>query len=74
MPPEGGTDADGALELRPTIEELVRTRYCPVEIFLLVDRVAAVKAPHVSKHAQAFRLWLSDGCKSVQGMPKAPCL
>ena len=64
-------EEDGASEfaLKPVIRELVRTGVHPPFLKLLVDKILIV--PQVRKDgtsSQAYRVWLSDGEKSIQGM------
>ncbi|MCJ1385996.1 hypothetical protein MMC17_009121 [Xylographa soralifera] len=60
-------DATSEFALKPVIEELVRTGVYPPLLKLLVDKILIV--PHVrkdGKNSQAYRVWLSDGEKSIQ--------
>ena len=64
-------DDDDASEfaLKPVIRELVRTGVYPPLLRLLVDKILIV--PHVrkdGKSSETYRVWLSDGEKSIQGM------
>ncbi|MCJ1405362.1 hypothetical protein MMC11_008589 [Xylographa trunciseda] len=57
--------SDGVL--KPVIRELVRTRVYPPFLKLLVDKILIV--PQVrkdGKSSEAYRVWLSDGEKSIQ--------
>ena len=56
------------LQLRSVIQEVIRTRYCPEHVLLLVDRVAAISVEGTAEGGHAFRLWLSDGVKCIQGV------
>ena len=58
--------------LKPIIRELVRTQVCFPNIQLLLDRIMVTR---ISKHedgreTEAFRLYLSDGEKSIQALLK----
>ena len=61
-------DGTSECSLKPVIRELVRTRVYPPFLKLLVDKILIV--PHVKKdgkRSEAYRIWLSDGEKSIQG-------
>ena len=56
--------------LKPVIKELVRTQVCFSNLKLLVDKVSIVILPenqNTTSH-EAFRLFLTDGEKTIQGM------
>lgn len=57
------------LVLKPVIKEMVRTQVCFPDLKLLVDRISIVTLP-VTEHTttnQAYRLYLTDGERSIQG-------
>lgn len=58
------------LTLKPVIKELARTQVCFPDIKLLVDRISIVTLAmnQHSKENQTYRLYLSDGEKTIQGM------
>ena len=54
--------------LKPVIKELVRTEVYPPSLELLVDRITIV--PNIKDKKgmlEAFRVWLNDGDKCIQG-------
>ncbi|MCJ1431116.1 hypothetical protein MMC27_000467 [Xylographa pallens] len=60
-------DDTSEFALKPVIKELVRTGVHPPLLKLLVDKILIV--PHVRKDgkgSEAYRVWLSDGEKSIQ--------
>ena len=66
-PPPTGFKPD--LVLKPVIRELVRTQVCFSDLKLLVDRISIVTLP-ATEHTtlnQAYRLYLTDGERSIQG-------
>ena len=67
-----GTDLnlDLELSLSPVIQELVRTQVCLPNLKLLVHRIAVVTLPEVDDvdGNEAFKLTLTDGDKTIQGM------
>ena len=56
--------------LKPVIKELVRTQVCFPNLKLLVDKVTIVVLPEHRNAAgnEAYRLFLTDGEKTIQGM------
>ena len=71
VPTKGADDAEtletkGSLSLQPVIKEIVRTQFCP-PVRLLVDKVHVLCYGDESEGGGAYRLWLSDGDKSIQG-------
>ena len=54
------------VELKPVIKEIIRTQYCP-PLQLLVDRIHIIRYGPAEHGPGAYRLWLSDGEKSIQG-------
>ena len=60
-------DLKQSTDLKPVIQEIVRTEVCPTPVTLLVDRVHIVPYIHDGEETQAYRIWLSDGEKSIQG-------
>lgn len=57
------------LILKPVVKELARTQVCFPNLKLLVDRISIVTVPDTA-HAtanEAFRLYLTDGERSIQG-------
>ena len=70
---EGNLDPgpnDIGLALKPVIKELVRTQVCFPDITLLVDRISIVTLAvnERLKENQTYRLHLSDGEKTIQGI------
>ena len=65
-----GPEAFARPALRPIIKELVRTKVCFPKIQLLVDRIllATVAEQEDGRLKEAFRLYLSDGEKSIQAL------
>ena len=54
--------------LKPVIKELIRTEFCPRTLRLLVDKILITRLPKVKgQRKEAYRLWLSDGEKAIQG-------
>jgi hypothetical protein len=54
--------------LKPVIKELVRTEVHPPLLELLVDKILVVSNVKAKgRYTEAFRIWLSDGEKSIQG-------
>ncbi len=68
---ENHREADGEqepeLKLKQCIAELLRTDYCRPGLILLVDKVVVVTMAN-TKDNQAYRLYLSDGEKNIQGL------
>lgn len=60
----------GVMELKPVIAELARTRFCPKDPVLLVDRMTIVEVPsdRHSANTEAYRLYLTDRELTIQGM------
>ena len=58
------------LALKPVIKELARTQVCFPDIKLLVDRISIVTLAMNEwlKENQTYRLYLSDGEKTIQGI------
>jgi hypothetical protein len=69
---EGNPDLPSinAVVLKPVIKELARTQVCFPDIKLLVDRISIVtlSTKEQSQENQAYRLFLSDGEKIIQGI------
>ena len=65
-----GPEAFARSASRPIIKELVRTKVCFPKIQLLVDRIllATVAEQEDGRPKEAFRLYLSDGEKSIQAL------
>ena len=74
--PLDATKLNSELVLKPIIEELVRTQVCFPNLKLLVDRLSVVTLPPTEQSARnkAFRLYLSDGERSIQGRLIYPLL
>lgn len=66
--PEESSDCGGS-NIKSVIKELVRTRYCFPDIVLLVDKIsiAKIRSAESSKDVEAYRLFLSDREKCIQG-------
>ncbi len=61
--------SNGGVTIKPVIKELVRTQFCFPDIVLLVDKIIitkilSAKSPH---NLEAYRLYLTDREKSIQG-------
>lgn len=58
------------MELKPVIAELARTRICPKDPILLVDRMTVVEVPsdRQSTNVEAYRLYLTDRKWAIQGL------
>lgn len=56
------------VSLRPVIDEIIRTRISPAGLVLLVDRIHVVPILIGGESHEAYRLWLSDGSKIIQGL------
>ena len=54
--------------IKPIIKELVRTQVCFPNIKLLVDRITIVKVPSEPSGLEAYRLYLTDREKTIQGL------
>ena len=56
--------------IRPVIKELVRTQVCFPNIKLLVDKISRMKVSSAaaSSDLEAYRLYLTDREKSIQGL------
>ena len=57
------------LDVKKVIEEMVRTRVAFPNVQLIVDKVILVRmaSPDDEKVIQAYRLWLTDTEKTIQG-------
>jgi hypothetical protein len=69
---EGGSGSEElnlvhAVDLRPSIQELIRTQVYPETLILLIDRVHIVPISRDGRNREAYRLWLTDGEKGIQG-------
>ena len=55
--------------LKPVIKELVRTQVCFANLKLLVDKVTVVilRGDENATGGEAYRLFLTDGEKTIQG-------
>lgn len=59
------------LVLKPCIAEMLCTQVCPVQPVLLIDRVIVTTYPDRREddgYAKAYRLCLTDGKRTIQGM------
>lgn len=56
--------------LKPVIKELVRTQVCFPNLKFLVDKVSIVvlQGNQTTTGKEAYRLFLTDGEKTIQGM------
>lgn len=65
-------DLDLELVVKPVIAELVRTQVCFPNLKLLVERIVVVVVPDVDELSgnEAYKLTLTDGEKTIQGMRK----
>ena len=59
-------EAKPSTNLKPVIKEIVRTQFCP-PVRLLVDKIHILSYGDEGEGSGAYRLWLSDGAKSIQG-------
>lgn len=59
----------GSTTIKPVIKELVRTQFCFPNIVLLVDKIiiARISPAKGFGDVEAYRLYLSDREKSIQG-------
>jgi hypothetical protein len=57
------------ISLRPIINDLIHTDARSNGVTLLVDRISILRPTRspLASGEQAFRLWLSDGSKVIQG-------
>ena len=53
--------------VKPVIKEIIRTEFCPSTLRLLVDKILITRLPGKRQRKEAYRLWLSDGEKAIQG-------
>lgn len=63
-------EEDSASYIKPIIKELVRTQVCFPNIKLLVDKISTVKVPSAAESSslQAYRMYLTDREKTIQGL------
>ena len=54
-------------ELKPVIKDIVRTKFCDRVSTFLVDRIQVASFVVDGEEVQTYRMWLSDGHKSIQG-------
>ena len=56
--------------IKPIIKELVRTQVCFPNIKLLVDKISRLKVSSATESSdlEAYRLYLTDREKSIQGL------
>lgn len=69
-PQKGASDqaeAEPDLVLKPCIAEILRTKYCRTGLIMFVDKIILVPMGQAHRN-KAYRLYLSDGEKSVQGV------
>ena len=67
----GESDQDGRPLLKPVIREMVRTRFTPPNILLLVDKIIIMRTTFSDGDAAskgAYRMYLVDNEKSIQGL------
>ena len=64
----GCHDEDSASYVKPIIRELVRTQVCFPNIKLLVDKISIVEIPSDTSGLKAYRLYLTDREKTIQGL------
>lgn len=68
MKPRGGdTLSVFQTDLKPVISEIARTQVCFPSIKLLVDKIELDNISSNDTFSGAFRLWLTDGEKCIQG-------
>ena len=66
MKPRGGDKSSVfSTDLKPVIAEVARTEVCFPDIKLLVENITLEKVSGAD--TWAFRLWLTDGEKFIQG-------
>lgn len=56
------------VELRPSVAEILTMEKLPNKPILLVDRVILFTILHRGVYEEVYRLFLSDGEKTIQGM------
>lgn len=63
------SNSKGGVTIKPVIKELVRTQFCFPDIVLLVDKIIIAKFPSAKgpQNLEAYRLYLTDREKSIQG-------
>lgn len=67
MKPRGGDKSSVfSTDLKPIIAEIARTEVCFPNIKLLIEKISLENIS--GTETWAFRLWLTDGEKIVQGM------
>lgn len=59
-------EGEPELKLKPCIAELLRTDYCQPGLIMVVDKILVVTMANTEQN-QAYRLYLSDGEKNIQG-------
>ena len=67
----GNSTKDGKSPLKPVIREMVRTRHTPPNIVLLVDKIIVMRTTLSSEESapkDAYRMYLTDDHKSIQGL------
>ena len=64
------SDETSVSYIKPTIKELVRTQVCFPNIKLLVDKISTLKVSSATESSglEAYRLYLTDREKSIQGL------
>ena len=64
----GGATSVFTIDIKPIIAELARTEVCFPNIQLLVDKIVVQPLLKSESPRGAFRLWLTDGERAIQGM------
>ena len=69
-PARASHDEDSVSYIKPIITELVRTQVCFPNIKLLVDKISVVKVPSATESSglEAYRMYLTDREKTIQGL------
>lgn len=63
-----GWEHPGEVELEPSVAQILSTEELPNKPVLLVDRIVLCKIFHSGVYEEVYRLFLSDGEKSIQGV------
>lgn len=63
------SEDNASTTIKPIIQELVLTQFCFPNIVLLVDKIiiARISSVNDSENVEAYRLYLTDREKSIQG-------
>lgn len=64
----GGSEHTVEVELKPSVAQILSTDELPNKPVLLVDRVVVCEISHSGEYVELYRLFLSDGERTIQGM------